>query len=135
MFNSHWHDYSTVAAGAIVQQSLAPLFNSLPAQLFISHWYNCLTVSGTVFQPSLAWFFNSRWHDSSTFISTIPQQSLAAFFLCWQSSSTVIFTVEESCHVPGIQHKIWLSTSIQNFLIFSIYENLNDIFDYYHGTF
>ena len=57
LFNSHWHDCSTVA-GTIIQQSLARLFNS--------HWHDSLTVTGTILQQSLARFFNSGWHDSST---------------------------------------------------------------------
>ena len=116
-FNSHWHDCSTVA-GMIVQQSLAWLFNS--------HWQDCSTVAGTIIQQSLARLFNSRWHGYSTAAGTIIQQSLAQlfnshwhnysavadtilqqyFFLLQQNSSTVMFTVEKLCHVPGIRHMI-----------------------------
>ena len=134
MFNSHWHSCSTVTS-TIIQQLLARLFNShwhyrsavtdttvqpSLARLFNSHWHhcstvcrhNCSTVAGAVVQQSLEQLFNSHWHGSSTVTSTILQQSLAAFFLCWQNSPAVMFAVEESCHVPEIRHKIWLSTSV-----------------------
>ena len=44
-------------------------------------------------------------------VGRIVQQSRADFFffLCWQNSSTVKITVEESCHVPGIRHMIHTS--------------------------
>ena len=138
LFNSHWHNASTVT-GTIVQQSPAQLCNkdwhdsstvagtiiqeSL-ARLFKSHWHDCSTVATTIVQQSLAWFFNSHWHNSSTATAIIYQQSLARFFnsgwddsstatvkvfflfLCWQKPSAVMFTVEESCHAPGIRHMI-----------------------------
>ena len=107
LFNSHWHDCSTVT-GTIIQQSLARLFNS--------GWHDSSTVAGMILQQSLARLFNSDWHDSSTVTGIILQQSLARLFnsqeqdfffvLCWQDSSTVMFTVEEWCHVPGIRHMI-----------------------------
>ena len=107
LFNSHWHDCSTVT-GTIVQQLLTQLFNS--------NWHNCSTVTGTIIQQSLARLFNSRWHDYSTVTGAILQQWLVRFFnshgqdffiyLCWQNFSTVMFTVEESYHVRGIQHMI-----------------------------
>ena len=116
LFNSHWHNASTVT-GMIVQQSLARLFDrrwhdcstitgmivhqSL-ARVFNSRWHNS-TVVGTIFQQSLARFFNSYWHDSSTMAVTVK---IFSFFLCWHNSWTVMFTVEESCHVPGIRHMI-----------------------------
>ena len=105
-FNSHWHDYSVI--DTILQQLLAPLFNS--------HWHHCSTDTGTIVQQSLAGLFNSGWQDYSSVAGTIVQQSLAPLFnshgqdfflfLCWQNSSTVMFIVEESCHVPGIRHMI-----------------------------
>ena len=74
------------------------------ARFIDSHMHNSSTVTGTFVQQWLARFFNSHWHDSSTSSSTILQQWLARFFishgqelfffLCWQNSSTVIFTVE-----------------------------------------
>ena len=95
LFNSHWHDCSTVA-GTIIQQSLARLFNShwydystvagtiiqqSLARLFNSHWYDYSTVTGTIIQQSLARLFTSHWHDSLTVTGTIPQQSRARFFI------------------------------------------------------
>ena len=129
LFNSHWHDCSTVT-GTIVQQSLAKPFNSRwhdcsvtgtilqqsLARLFNSHWHDCSTVTDTIDQQWLARFFNSHWHNSSTVTGTILQQSGADFFffLCWQNSSTVKITVEESCHVLGIRHMIRSHHSRQN---------------------
>ena len=92
LFNSYWHNYATVA-GTILQLSLARVFNS--------RWHNYSTVAGTTLQQSLARFFNSGWHDSSTITVKI-----FFFFISWQNSSTVMFTVEEQCHVPGIRHMI-----------------------------
>ena len=106
-FNSHWQDYSAVP-GTIRQQLLTPLFNNL--------WHDCPTAMGKILQQWLARFFYSRWHHCSTVPGTTVQQILAwlfnihgqyfFFFLCWQNSELVIFTVEESCHVPGIWHLI-----------------------------
>ena len=106
LFNSHWHDYSVV--DTILQQLLAPLFNS--------HWHHCSTDTGKIVQQSLAGLFNSGWQDYLSVAGTIVQQSLAPLFnshgqdfflfLCWQNSSTVMFIVEESCHVPGIRRMI-----------------------------
>ena len=102
-----WHNSSTVT-GTIVHQWLA--------QFFKSHWHDCPTVAGMIIQQSLARLFNSGWHDCSTVTGTILQQWLARSFnshghdfffsLCWQNSSTVMFTVEESYQVPGIRHMI-----------------------------
>ena len=50
----------------ILQQSLAPLFNSYC--MIIQQWLARL-------------FFNSHWHDCSTVTDTIVQQSRARFFL------------------------------------------------------
>ena len=69
----------------IIQQSMARFFNS--------NWHDCSTVAGTVIQQSLARFFNSHGQDF-------------LFFLRWQNFSTVMLTVEESCHVLGIWHMI-----------------------------
>ena len=46
--------------------------------------------------------FYSHCHYYSTVAGTIVQQSRARFsvFQCWQNSLTVMFTAEESCHVP-----------------------------------
>ena len=106
-FNNHWHNCLTVAV-MILQQSLPRLFNS--------HWHNYATVAGTILQLSLARLFNTHWHYCSTVTGTILQQWLSQFFnshgqgffffLCWQKSSTVMSTVKESCHVPGIRHMI-----------------------------
>ena len=121
-FNSGWHN-SSIFTGAIVQQSLARLFNSRwhdiqqsLAWLFNSHWHDYSTVAAMTLQQSLAQLFNSHWHNSSTVTGTILQPLLAQFFnsgrqdffffLCWQNSSTVMFTVEELCHVPGMRHMI-----------------------------
>ena len=95
LFNSHWHNYATVA-GTSIQQSLTRLFNS--------HWHDCSTVAGTVIQKSLARLFNSHWHNYATVAGTSIQQSLTRLFnghwhdcskvtgtiLCWQNSSTVL---------------------------------------------
>ena len=94
LFNSHWHNASTVTS-MVVQQSLTRLFDrrwhdcstvtgmivhqSL-ARVFNSRWHNYSTVAGTIFQQSLARFFNSYWHDSSTMAGTILQQSRSRFF-------------------------------------------------------
>ena len=91
-FNRHWCSSSTVT-GTIVQQPLAPLFNS--------RWQDCLTATGMIVQHSLARLFNSYWYNPSAVPGKI-------FFLCWQNSSTMMFTVEESCHVSGIRHMIHL---------------------------
>ena len=110
MFNSQWHDSSTVAGtivqqspwhhcstatGMIVQQSLAQLINShwhdsslvsgtivqqSLAPLFNSHWYDFSLAAGMIVQPSLAHLFNSHWHDYSTVAGTIVQQSLVQLF-------------------------------------------------------
>ena len=116
MFNSRWQECSTVA-GTIVQQRLARLFNS--------GWHNCSTVAGTIIEQSLddclivtgtivrqllAWLFNSNGQDFF-------------FFLCWQNSSTMMFTVEESCHVPGIRHMIPISKYLQ-FSVYKLSENV-----------
>ena len=93
-FNSHWRDCSTVAV-MIVQQSLARLFNS--------RWHSYSTVAGIIIQQSLAQLFNSHWDNYSAVGDTVLQQD---FFLLRQNSSTVMFTVEEPCHVPGIWHMI-----------------------------
>ena len=69
LFNSHWHDYSTIA-GTIVQQSLVRFFNS--------HWNNSSTVTGTILQQSLAWVSSSGWHDSLTVTGKI----LSFFYDC-----------------------------------------------------
>ena len=94
LFNSHWHNSSTVAA-MLIQQSLARLFNShwhdCPtvtvrtveqslAKLFNSGWHDFSTVTGTIIQQSLAWLINSGWHDSSTVTGVILQHSLAGLF-------------------------------------------------------
>ena len=85
LFNSHWHDCSTVT-GRIIQQWLVWLSNS--------HWHDFSTGTGTIDQQWLARFFNSHWHNSSTVTSTIVEQPLAGlfssqgqsfFFLCWRS--------------------------------------------------
>ena len=76
LFNSDWHDSSTVA-GTIIQQSLARLFNS--------HWHSCPTVTGTIAQQLLARLFNSPWHDCSTVTGRIVQQSLAQLRFLQQS--------------------------------------------------
>ena len=121
-FYKSWHD-STTVAGTILQQPLA--------QLFTSHWQDCSTVTGTIVQQSPAQLFNSHWHNCSTVTGMIVQQSLAwlfnslarlfnsheqyfFFFLCWQNSSTLMFTVEESCYVPGIQHMILISQPLKS---------------------
>ena len=113
-YNCGWHDSST-ATGTTVHQSLARLFNS--------HWHNCSTVTGTTVQQSLTQLFNSHWHDCSTVTGMIIQQSgtvvqqswaIFFFFLCWQNSSTLMFTVEESCYVPGIQHMILISQPLKS---------------------
>ena len=92
LFKSHWHNASTVT-GMIVRQWLAWFFNS--------QWHDCSTVTGTIMQQRLVRLFNSNWHDSSTVAGTI-----FFFFLYWHNSSAVMFTVEESCHVPGIRQMI-----------------------------
>ena len=74
LFNSRWHNCSTVT-GMIVEQSLVQLFNS--------GWHDSSTVTGTIVQQWLARIFNSGWHDSH------GQEFF--FFLCWQNSSTVMF--------------------------------------------
>ena len=62
LFNSHWHNSSSVA-GTIIQQSLARLFNG--------HWHYSSTVAGIILQQPqarfflffmLAEFFNSEDH-------------------------------------------------------------------------
>ena len=68
LFNSGWHDSSTVT-GIILQQSLARLFNS--------GWHDSPAVTSIILQQSLARFLNSGWHDSSTVTGIILQQSLA----------------------------------------------------------
>ena len=70
LFNSHWHECSTVT-GKIVQQWLARLFNS--------HWHDYSTVTGMIDQQWLARFFNSHWYNSSTVTGRIIQQSRADF--------------------------------------------------------
>ena len=45
---------------------------------------------------------NSLRHDCLTVADT----GKMFFFLCWQKSTTVMFIVEEWCHVPGIRHMI-----------------------------
>ena len=129
-FNSHWYNYATMA-GTILQKSLTGLFNSHSqdcstvtgtiiqqslAWLFNSCWYDYWIVAGTTIQQSLVRLLNSHWHDCLSVTGTILQQWLARFFisdgqyffffLCCQNSSTVMFTVEESCHVPGMRHMI-----------------------------
>ena len=94
LLNSRWHNYSAVT-GTIVQQSLARLFNT--------RWHSYSTAAGTIIQQSLAQLFNSHWHNSLAVADTILQQY---FFLLQQNSSTVMFTVEELCHVPGIRQMI-----------------------------
>ena len=92
-FNSHWHEYSTVACkifstvtGTIIQQSLARLFNS--------HWHDCSIATDTIVQQSLARLFKSRRHDCSTVTDTIMQQWLARVFNShWHGCSTVIGTI------------------------------------------
>ena len=99
-FNSQWHDSSTVI-GTIIQQSLARLFNS--------HWHDCSTVTDTIMQQWLGRVFNSGWHEYSTVTDTAVQRSLARFFKShWHDSMLAEFfnSVEESCHVPGMRHRI-----------------------------
>ena len=85
LFNSHWHNASTVT-GTIVQQS--------PAQLCNKDWHDSSTVAGTIIQESLARLFKSHWHDCSTVASMIFQQSLAQFFNSHcHNSSTVTGTI------------------------------------------
>ena len=50
LFNSHWHNFSTVT-GTSIQQWLAQFFNS--------HWHDSSAVTGTIRQQSLARLFNS----------------------------------------------------------------------------
>ena len=69
--------------------------------MFKSHWQECSTVPGKIVQQSLARLFNC---PLAQLFHSHEQDFL--FFLCWQNSSTVIFTVEESWHVPGIRHTI-----------------------------
>ena len=97
---SHWHQFSA-ASGKVVQQLLA--------RFFITHRHDSSTVTGIILQQSLGWLFNSRWHNSSTVTDTIVWWLLAQLhknrvnvflYLFWQKSSTVMFTVEELCHVP-----------------------------------
>ena len=95
-------------AGTIVQQPLAPLFNShwheSLAWLINSHWNDSSLVAGTIVEQSLAPLFNSHWHDCSTVTGRIVQQLPARLINShWHDYSTV---VEESCHVPGIRHTI-----------------------------
>ena len=109
LFNSCWHDSSTVAgtsdnsnchdsstvAGTILQQSLERLFSShwhnyskvagtilqqSLAEFFNSDCHDCPVVTDTTVQQSLAWLFNSHWHDYSVVTGMIVQQSLARFF-------------------------------------------------------
>ena len=104
--NSHWHDFSTVQN--YVHESLARLFNS--------RQHDSSTVTGTIVRQWQARFFNTHWQNSSTVTGTILQQWLAQFsnshgqdffFFLWrQNPSTVMFTVEGSCHVPGTRHMI-----------------------------
>ena len=75
------HDCST-AVGTIVQQSLV--------QLFSSHWYNSLTVTGIIFQHLLTRLFNCRLHDCSAVNGTIVQQSLAQFFNSQEHNSSTV---------------------------------------------
>ena len=116
LLDSCWYDSSTVT-GTIVQQSLVRLFNSrlndystVTGTIVQQSLARFSTVAGTIIQQLLAWLFNSHWHDCSTATCIILQQWLARvfnshgqdffFFLYWQNSSTVVFTVKESCHVP-----------------------------------
>ena len=118
MCNSRWH--------AIVQHSLARLINS--------HWDDSSIVAGTIHQQSLAQLFDSHWRDCSTVTGTIVQQSLARlfnshgqnffFFLYWQNSSTVMFTVEESSHVPRIRHMILFFQCV-TYLLLILNSNMN----------
>ena len=118
LFNSDWHDWPTVT-GTINQQSLA--------WFFTRGWHNCSTAAGTIVQESLARLLNSHCDNCSAVTGMIIQQWLARlfisngqdffFFLCWKNSSTVKFTVEESCHVPGIRHMIPIIMLLANDLI------------------
>ena len=65
--------------------------------------YGLIIYSGKTVQQSLSRLFNSHGQD---FFS----------FLCWKNSS-VKFTVEESSHVPGIQHMIPIIMLLANDLI------------------
>ena len=90
LFNSHWHNASTVT-GMIVQQSLARLFDR--------RWHDCSTVTGMIVHQSLALVFNSRWHNYSTVAGTIFQQSLARFFSSyWHESSAMAGTIFFNSH-------------------------------------
>ena len=119
LFNSRWQDCSNLT-GTIDQQSLALFFNS--------YRYNSSTVTGTIVQQSLPWLLKSHWHDYSTVAGIVFQQLQARMFnrhwhdclavtgkifsfLYWQNFSSVIFTVEESCHVPGIQYMIQIRSN------------------------
>ena len=99
LFNSQWHDSSTVA-GTIVQQSLTRLFNSF--------WHDCSTVADTIVQQSLARLLNSGWHDSTTVTGTIITiiilysnkwirgdftKSHITNYIHWQDCSTVTGTI------------------------------------------
>ena len=110
LFNSGWHDCSTVT-GTIVRQTLARVFNSSwqncstvagtivlsLTKFFNSHWHDYSTVTGTISQQSLTWLFNSDLHNCSTVAGTIVQQRLTWFFngqtrlfnSHWHDSSTV----------------------------------------------
>ena len=90
MFNSQWHNCSTVT-GTIVQQTLD----------------DSSTVAGTVFQRWLAQLFNSHLHNSSTV-------KLMSFCVFQQNSSTVTLTDKESCHIPGRWHSIHLTNTSSN---------------------
>ena len=79
LFNSHWHDWSTVT-GMILQQWLAQFFNS--------RWHICSIVVGMIAQQSLARLFNSYWHNYSIVTGKILFSMLAEFFNsdvhCWR---------------------------------------------------
>ena len=79
LFNSHWHDCSTVA-GTIVQQSLARFFNS--------HWHICSTVTGNIFSFFYAGRILQQWNHcwrivpctrNTTHDPKMKSKSLAAF--------------------------------------------------------
>ena len=85
LFNSPWHNYSTMA-GTIVQPLLALLLSS--------HWHYCSTVTGTILQQSLVRLFNICWRNYSTVAGTIVKQSLARLFNShWHVRLTVASTV------------------------------------------
>ena len=81
---------------------IVPAIAEQSCQRQFSRNHNCLTVTGTIVQQLLTRFFSSCWHNCSTVARTNLQQLLARFFnshwedffvfLCWQNSSTVMFT-------------------------------------------